>query len=81
MNDHNSSRSYNLIIEAIGKRIIALRKLKGYSQAELAERCGKKPQSLERVENGKINPSIKFLLAIAFGLGISLKELLDVQMA
>jgi transcriptional regulator with XRE-family HTH domain len=52
---------------------------KGYSQVELAKKCGKKPQSLERVENGKINPSVKFLLSIALGLEISLNELLDVQ--
>jgi transcriptional regulator with XRE-family HTH domain len=80
MKDHrNSSSTYNRIIEAIGQRIVFLRKRKGLSQVELAKKCGKKPQSLERVENGKINPSVKFLLSIALGLEISLNELLDVQ--
>jgi putative transcriptional regulator len=71
---------YKHIRQAIGKRISDLRKLKNYTLAELGKKCGKKPQSIHRVEKGEVNASVKFLYAIACGLGISLNELLDFQL-
>jgi putative transcriptional regulator len=61
----------------LGKNIKAIRKSKGMSQAELANICGKDRQSLERVENGRVNPTIHYLKVIADGLGVNLKDLLD----
>lgn len=63
-------------LKLLGKRIVFLRKQKGLSQLELARRCGKSPQSIERVENGKVNPSAFQLLIIANGLKVSANELL-----
>ena len=60
----------------LGKRIIKLRQQKGWSQAELARNCDKEKQSIERLENGKINPSAYYLKEIANGLGVELSELL-----
>ena len=62
---------------ALGEKIKSIRKGKGMSQAELANICGKDRQSLERVENGRINPTIHYLKVIADGLGVNLKDLLD----
>ncbi len=50
---------------------------KGLTQRELAMICGKDPQSLERIENGKSNPTIYYLYEIANGLNISVQELID----
>ncbi len=55
---------------SIGKRIVSLRKSKGMTQAELAGICGKHAQSLERVENGKVIPSLKYLKVIAKALEV-----------
>ncbi len=59
------------------KQVIKLRTSKGWSQSELARNCEKDRQSIERLENGKINPSSFYLYEIANGLEVSVKELLD----
>jgi len=66
-------------LKKVGKHIALLREKKGLSQTELALRCDKDKQSLNRLEKGKINPSIYYLKEIAEELGVSLKELLDIQ--
>lgn len=63
--------------EKLGKNIVRLRELKGWTQSELARNCEKDRQSIERIENGKINPSTFYIYEIAEGMGISVKELLD----
>ncbi|MBK6835684.1 MAG: helix-turn-helix transcriptional regulator [Bacteroidetes bacterium] len=65
------------LLKKLGKNIIKIRTKKGWSQSELAWNCGKDRQSIERLENGKINPSIFYLKQIAEGLEITLSELLD----
>ena len=64
-------------LKKLGKHVIKIRTQKGWSQAELARNCDKERQSVERLENGKINPSAYYLLQVANGLDISLNELLD----
>lgn len=64
-------------LKKLGKRIIKLREAKGWTQSELARNCDKDRQSIERIENGKINPSSFYLYEISKGLGISPAELLD----
>ncbi|MDO1451322.1 helix-turn-helix transcriptional regulator [Rhodocytophaga aerolata] len=66
--------------KAMGKRISDLRKLKGFTLNDLAERSGKKVQSIHRAEKGQVNVSIAYLDAIAGGLGMKVNELLDFQM-
>jgi len=62
---------------AIGRRIIALRTKKGWNQADLARACNKDRQAIEKIENGKVNPTIYSLYEVAKGLQVSLTELLD----
>lgn len=66
-----------LFLLNLGERLKTLREEKGLSQSELANICNKDRQSLERVENGRVNPSIFYLNTIAKGLGVSLKVLMD----
>ncbi|WP_075344688.1 helix-turn-helix domain-containing protein [Tenacibaculum agarivorans] len=61
----------------IGQRIVRLRSQKGWSQSDLARACDKDRQALEKLENGKVNPTIYSLLEIAKALEVSLKELVD----
>ena len=46
------------------------------TQAQLAEKCDKDKQSINRVEIGNINPSVFYLQQIAEALGVGLNELL-----
>ncbi len=61
----------------IGQRIVELRTQKGWNQSELARACGKDRQAIEKLENGKVNPTLYSLLEIANTLEISLKKLVD----
>lgn len=61
----------------IGKRVVELRKEKGWSQSDLARACNKDRQSIEKLENAKVNPTLYTLLEVAIALEISLSKLVD----
>ena len=62
-----------------GKRIIMLREQKGWSQSDFARACNKDRQAIEKIENGKVNPTLYTLLELANALEISLGELMDLK--
>ncbi|WP_294272053.1 helix-turn-helix transcriptional regulator [uncultured Chryseobacterium sp.] len=64
---------------ALGARIIELREQKGWSQSDLARACNKDRQAIEKLENGKVNPTLYTLLELANALGISLPELVKLS--
>lgn len=47
------------------------------SQAELARACGKDRQNIEKIENGRVNPTLFSLYEIAEALEVSLVEIVD----
>jgi transcriptional regulator with XRE-family HTH domain len=61
----------------LGLRVRELRLAKSLSQTDLAFKIGKDQPSINRLEKGKINPSILYLLEIANGLEISVSMLLE----
>ena len=61
----------------VGQRIVELRSQKGWSQSDLARASNKDRQAIEKLENGKVNPTVYSLLEIAKALGIPLKKLVD----
>jgi putative transcriptional regulator len=62
----------------IGKHIVELRISKGWSQSDLARALNKDRQTIEKIENYKVNPTIFTLYEIANALEISLSELLNI---
>jgi Predicted transcriptional regulators len=66
-----------VFLKKLGKNITRLREKAGLSQTELALRCDKDRQSLNRLEKGKINPTAFYLSQIALELNTPLKTLLD----
>lgn len=68
-----------ILKEELGKRIIELREQKGWSQADLARACNKDRQAIEKLENGKVNPTLFTLLEVANALEISLSKLVDLS--
>lgn len=62
----------------IGQRIVELRTGKGWSQSDLARACNKDRQAIEKLENGKVNPTLYSLLEIAKAMQISLTVLVDI---
>lgn len=61
----------------LGKHIVMLRQQKGWSQSDLARACNKDRQAIEKLENGKVNPTLYTLFEIANALEVSLPELVD----
>ena len=57
----------------IGARIAELRKQKGWSQAELAEKVGISRQHINRVENGQYSTGIDIISRITDALGCNLE--------
>lgn len=54
---------------ALQNDLIALRKAKGLSQKDLAERTGLSQQHVSAIESGRIDPRISTLDAMAHALG------------
>lgn len=67
----------DILKKKIGQRIVELREKKGWNQSDLARACNKDRQSIEKLENGKVNPTLYTLLEIAIALDISLSKLVD----
>jgi putative transcriptional regulator len=61
----------------IGERIIELRTQKGWSQSDLARACNKDRQAIEKLESGKVNPTLYTLVEVADAMGITLSKLVD----
>ena len=64
-------------LRMLGENVARLREEAGLSQTELALRCDKDRQSLNRLETGRINPSIFYLSQIAAELKRPVKDLVD----
>ncbi|WP_420400606.1 helix-turn-helix domain-containing protein [Flagellimonas sp.] len=63
--------------QRIGKRIIELRSQKGWNQSDLARACKKDRQTLEKLENGKVNPTLFTLHEVAKALDVPLSKLIN----
>lgn len=61
----------------LGLKVRELRLAKSLSQTDLAFKIGKDQPSINRLEKGKINPSILYLMEIANGLEIPVSRLLE----
>ena len=57
----------------LGKKINEVRKLRGYTQEELAEMVGLSPNFIGYLERGEQTPSIKTLEKIATALGVTIR--------
>jgi transcriptional regulator with XRE-family HTH domain len=62
-------------LKKLGERIVQLRKEKKMSQQDLAYAIGWDKPNLRKIEKGKVNLTVKSLLLISEGLGISIQDL------
>lgn len=61
-----------MLIQELGEKIKGRRKTLGITQKHLAELAGVNPNTIIRIENGKINPTIEVVNSIADVLGMEL---------
>jgi transcriptional regulator with XRE-family HTH domain len=64
------------VLLALGKRLRELRAKQGLSQEAFADYCGLHRTAMSLIERGKRVPSLRTLLTISQGFGISLSDLL-----
>jgi transcriptional regulator with XRE-family HTH domain len=65
------------IYEKLGNKVKQLRKKAGLSQEELAERAKIDLTTVNEIENGTRNPSLKTIHKISLGLKFFLKEIFE----
>lgn len=58
-------------------QIRARRKELGFSQEELARRCGVSRQTINAIENNKYDPTLALAFHLAQELGLTVDELFD----
>lgn len=63
----------------MGSIIYQLRLNRGLSQRELATLCGVTQQFIQRIEKGKVYPSIQTVVKLAAALGTTTDELLQMK--
>jgi transcriptional regulator with XRE-family HTH domain len=66
--------------DRIGLRIVALRKLRGWSQAELAERAGLGRTHISRIEAGRYAMTLETMQSLAEALGMTV-DIIDPALA
>ncbi len=65
-----------LLWMSFAKRLVALRKARGYTQQKMADAIGIHVSQIKRYETGDTQPSLEVLRKIALALNISADELL-----
>ena len=66
------------VLYRFSQKLKMLRQERGFSQEGLALLCNIDRTYVGRLENLKRNPSLEILSKIAYGLGMTLSELLDI---
>lgn len=64
------------ILKAFGEHIKKIRTDKKMTQLEVSSAMQRDQQSLQRIEKGKVNPSLTYLIDLAGALGVEPSELL-----
>ena len=59
----------------LGRRVQSLRKIRGYTQEQLAERININPKYLSSIERGAENPTLDLFFRLAQGLKVDLYEI------
>lgn len=68
-------RKSSALLKTLGSRIRTLRNELGLTQEQLAGRTGMAPESVSRLEGGRLNISVSKLGGVAEALGVSVAEL------
>lgn len=64
-------------LEKLGQQIARIRKEKGFTQVDFANKLEMNRSALAKIETGRVSPQITTLRRIADGLGITLSSLLE----
>lgn len=65
------------VVTKLGLQMKAIRKRKGMTQSNVADRCDMEESAYRRVENAGTSPTLKTVLAIARALDVSILDLFE----
>lgn len=65
--------------QSIAKNLVYQRKLKGYTQEELSEKTQVTVRTIQRIENGDVNPHLQTVKLLATALDIEVENLLVLE--
>lgn len=63
--------------ELLGKTVKKLRNGKGLTQEDLAEKSHINVSYLAKIENGYVNTTVRYLIKLARGLNVSVRDLFE----
>lgn len=63
--------------QKLGQTIKKIRKAKVMTQEDLADKASSNVSYLAKIENGDVNTSVRYLIKIARGLKVQVKDLFD----
>ncbi len=63
--------------KALGEKIKEIRVKKKMTQEDLADKASTNVSYLAKIENGYVNTSVRYLVKIARGLGVKVKDLFE----
>ena len=69
MNENNHTMQQDFFHYEVARQLKEARKAQNITQEVLAERIGTKKSNISRLESGRYNPSLDFLIRVAEGLG------------
>ena len=64
---------------SIAKNVLYQRKLKGYTQEELAQKTQVTIRTIQRIEKGEVNPHLQTVKLHAVALEVEVEDLLPIQ--
>ena len=64
---------------SISKNLVYQRKLKGFTQEELAERTQVTVRTIQRIEKGDVNPHLQTVKLLAAALDVDVDDLLPLE--
>jgi transcriptional regulator with XRE-family HTH domain len=67
------------IRKRVGEQIRKIREDKHISQQEIAVLCDFEKSSMARIEAGRTNPTVTTLFKISTALGVTMKDLVDIN--
>jgi transcriptional regulator with XRE-family HTH domain len=65
------------VVDDVGRRVAEIRRQRGWTQQDAAEHLRMPLKNFQRLEEGKMNVTLRTLVRIARGLGVYARALLD----
>lgn len=77
MRGYSQNNPFQKERKVLGDTIKKIREAKNMTQEELAERASSNVSYLAKIENGYVNTSVRYLVKIAHGLRVNVKDLFE----